>query len=306
MRASGFPSELRVRTNEAMSRHTSLGVGGPADFWVEVRSQVKLVQALEAAHRLRIPRVVVGHGTNILVADEGIEGLVICNRCRGLRLDPENGRVCVESGYTMTRLARQTAEAGLAGLAFGIGVPGTVGGAVYGNAGAFGSDMAAVLQAARVWYPDAVRRIGAERLDLAYRESALKHDPRQPVVLEAQLGVRRGDPAALKAELLSFARRRWDTQPRGLNAGSFFKNPPGEHAGRLIEAAGLKGASRGGAQVSTVHANFITNPGGATAAQVLTLARHVQATVQARFGVRLEPEVRLLGRWSDRVEGLCA
>ena len=306
MRAAGFPSDLGVRVNEPMSQHTSLGVGGVADFWVEIRSLVKLVRALEAAQQLQLPTTVVGHGTNILVADEGIDGLVISNRCRGMEIDQEHGLVRVESGHTMTLLARRTAEAGMRGLTFGIGVPGTVGGAVCGNAGAFGSDIAAVLKDARIWYPDAVRVIPADRLNLGYRESAIKHDLRHPVVLEAQFHIVNGDSSVLREELLAFSRRRLDTQPRGLNAGSFFKNPPGDYAGRLIEGAGLKGVQRGGAEVSAEHANFITNHGGATATQLLSLAQHIQATVQAHSGVQLELEVRLLGRWSSQARELCA
>ena len=301
-----FPGRLQVRVAEPMSRHSTFGVGGPADYWVEVRSLHTLRLALTAAERLGVPRTLMGHGTNVLVADAGIEGLVIYNRCGGYEPVRPAGVVRVESGHTMARLARRSADDGLAGLTFAIGVPGTLGGAVFGNAGAFGSDVAAVLVDARVWYPDAIRDLPQAAFAFAYRHSALQHDPAQPVVLAATLRVSAGDPAALLAELLRYARHRRDTQPRGSNAGSFFKNPTDDYAGRLIDAAGLKGARRGAAFVSPVHANFISNAGGARARQIVELARHVQRTVQAKFSVRLVPEVRFIGRWGTELEDLAA
>ncbi len=301
-----FPDPLQVRVSEPMRRHSTFGVGGPADYWVEVRSLRTLRLALTAAERLGVPRTLLGHGTNVLVADEGIEGLVIYNRCGGYEVDRRAAVVRIESGHTMARLARRAADDGLAGLTFAIGVPGTLGGAVFGNAGAFGSDIAAVLVDARVWYRDGIRDVPSAAFAFAYRHSALQHDSAQPVVLTASLQVSAGDPAALVAELLRYARRRRDTQPRGSNAGSFFKNPTGDYAGRLIDAAGLKGARRGAAFVSPVHANFISNAGGARAQQIVELARHVQRTVQAKFGVQLVPEVRFIGRWGTELEELAA
>ncbi len=301
-----LPEHLDVRQREPLARHSTFGVGGPADLWVDVHAVDDLVAVLDAAEAAGTPRTVVGHGTNLLVADAGIEGLVLANSCVGLTFDPAGGLAQVESGHTMARLARQAAAGGHAGLGFAIGVPGTVGGAVFGNAGAWGSDIAAVLESAQVWYPDGVRRLGPDDLAFAYRHSALQNDPETPVVLTAALRIEPGDPAELEAQLQTFARRRLDTQPRGQNAGSFFKNPSGDYAGRLIESAGLKGCARGGAFVSPLHANFISNDGTATAADVLSLARHVQTIVQQRHGIRLEPEVRLLGRWETAAWELTA
>ena len=292
-----LPGHLAVREREPLARHSTLGVGGPADLWVEVRTVDDLVAALDAAEAAGIPRTVVGHGTNLLVADAGIEGLVLANGCVGLTFDSAAGLAHVESGHTMARLARLAGAGGHAGIGFAIGVPGTVGGAVFGNAGAWGSDIAAVLASAEVWYPDGVRQLRPDDLAFAYRHSALQDDSQAPVVLSASLRIQPGDPAALQTELATFARRRADTQPRGQNAGSFFKNPSGDYAGRLIESAGLKGCARGGAFVPPLHANFISNDGTATAADVLALALHVQTIVQQRHGIRLEPEVRVLGRW---------
>ena len=301
-----LPGRLAVREREPLARHSTFGVGGPADLWVEVHAVDDLVAVLDAAEAAGTPRTVVGHGTNLLVADAGIEGLVVSNNCVGLTFDAAAGLARVESGHTMARLARQAAAGGHAGLGFAIGVPGTVGGAVFGNAGAWGSDIAAVLASAEVWYPDGVRRLGPDDLAFGYRHSALQHDPQTPVVLGASLGIQPGDPEALKAQLETFARRRLDTQPRGQNAGSFFKNPSGDYAGRLIESAGLKGCARGGAFVSPLHANFISNDGTATASDILALALHVQTIVQRRHGIRLEPEVRVLGRWEAAAAELTA
>ncbi len=301
MVAATFPRELGVRVREPMRQHTTFGVGGPADYWVEVRTLEELLRVLEAAEELGIPQTIMGHGTNVLIADAGIEGLVIHNRASGLDVRADRRQIRVESGHTMAQLARRVVGEGLAGLTWAIGVPGTVGGAVHGNAGAFGGDVAAVLEAARVWYPDGEVTISNDRLEFAYRTSALQRDAAGPVVLSADLSVSEGDPGALDQELRELAAQRLETQPRGQNAGSFFKNPPDDFAGRLIEAAGLKNASRGGATVSQVHANFISNVGAATAADVVALAIHVRTRVEAAQGVRLEPEVRALGRWGPEI-----
>lgn len=304
--ALSLPEHVTVREREPLARHSTFGVGGPADLWVEVRAVDDLIAVLDAAEAAGTPRTVVGHGTNLLVADAGIEGLVLANSCVGLAFDRDAGLAQVESGHTMARLARQAAAGGHAGLGFAIGVPGTVGGAVFGNAGAWGSDIAAVLESAQVWYPDGVRQLGPDDLAFGYRHSALQGDPQSPVVLSAALRIQPGDPDELDAQLQTFARRRLDTQPRGQNAGSFFKNPSGDYAGRLIESAGLKGCARGGAFVSPMHANFISNDGTATAADILALARYVQTTVENRHGIRLEPEVRVLGRWESAAWELMA
>ncbi len=296
-----FPPDLGVREREPMRQHTTLGVGGPADYWAEVRTLEELRRALKAAEELNIPRTIMGHGTNVLVADAGIEGLVIHNRASGLDVRADRRQIRVESGHTMAQLARRVVGEGLAGLTWAIGVPGTLGGAVHGNAGAFGSDMAAVLTNARVWYPDGEVTVSSDRLEFGYRTSALQDDAAGPVVMYADLSVRPGDLSALEQELRALAARRLESQPRGQNAGSFFKNPPGDFAGRLIEAAGLKNASHGGATVSEVHANFISNAGAATAADVVALAIDVRTRVEAAHGVRLEPEVRAIGRWGPEI-----
>jgi UDP-N-acetylmuramate dehydrogenase len=301
-----LPSHLTVHEQEPLARHSTFGVGGPADAWVKVNAVDDLTATLDAAEAAGVPRTVLGHGTNLLVADGGIEGLVISNGCTGLQFDRDTGMARVESGHTMAHLARRSADHGYAGLGFAIGVPGTVGGAIFGNAGAWGSDIATVLANADVWYPSKIRRMTAKAFSFGYRQSALQKDPLYPVVLSGELRVQRDDPAKLLSELEDLAHRRTETQPRGQTAGSFFKNPNGDFAGRLIETSGLKGCTQGGAFVSPMHANFISNDGTATAADILSLALHVQNTVFRQHGVRLEPEVSLLGRWDSTAAELTA
>lgn len=299
-----FPSKLRVRVREPMAQHTSFGVGGPADYWVEVRSLETLRLALETADRLGIPRTIMGHGTNSLVADAGIEGLVIYNRYLDFAVHPGERCVRVASGHSMARLAGRCARLGLSGLSFAIGVPGTVGGAVYGNAGAFGSDIAAVLMSAQVWRRSHEVELPASGFDFRYRRSNLHDDETAPVVLAASFSVQPADPGALRRELLALARRRRATQPQGQNAGSFFMNPDGDYAGRLIEASGLKGHELGGAFVSPVHANFLSTRPDGTARDVLDLAIAVRERVAEATGVRLTPEVQILGRWKSHARAL--
>ena len=287
-----------------MARHTSFGVGGPADFWVEVRSLDALRLALESADRLSIPRTIMGHGTNALVADAGIEGLVIHNRCMDFEPSRSTGLLRVASGHSMARLAGRCARLGLSGLSFAIGVPGTVGGAVFGNAGAFGSDIAAVLESALVWRRGHEKETAAQEFGFAYRQSNLQGDATSPAVLAASFRIQLSDPGTLRAELLTLARRRRASQPQGQNAGSFFMNPDGDYAGRLIEVTGLKGKALGSAFVSPIHANFLSSRPGGTARDVLDLAIAVRERVAKSTGVWLKPEVRLLGRWNSCAQAL--
>lgn len=295
--AMSLPRHLEVRRDEPLSRHSTFGVGGPADLWIEVSTVADLVMTLDTAREAGVPRTVIGHGTNLLVADAGIDGLVIANSCKDLKFYPDERLAHVESGHTMAQLARRAAKCGHAGLGFAIGVPGTVGGAVYGNAGAWGSDIAGVLVQASIWYPGGIHQVQSKTLNFGYRESSLQHDALAPVVLSATLRIQQGDPDELDAELKTFSRRRANTQPRGQTAGSFFKNPEGAYAGHLIESAGCKGCTYGGAFISPMHANFIANDGSAVASDILELALLVQRAVHVQFGVRLEPEVRVIGRW---------
>lgn len=290
-----------VRRDEPLARYTALRVGGPADLLVVVEDTEALRQAVELAWQHELPCRILGGGSNVLVGDAGIRGLVVLNRAGKVTFG--DAEVWAESGASFSTLAQQCVSRGLAGLEWAAGIPGTVGGAVVGNAGAWGGDVASVLAEARVLQQDSqVTLWDVERLGYGYRGSVLKHrdtdgtEPeRRPVVLEAHFRLQSGNRELLKKQLAAITARRKASQPRGATCGSVFKNPPGDYAGRLIEAAGLKGASHGGAVISTVHANFIVNRGSATAADVKGLIDLARQSVKAEIGVRLELEIELLG-----------
>jgi UDP-N-acetylmuramate dehydrogenase len=301
---------IKVVANEPMRKHTTLRVGGPADWYVTVRSAEQLRQAVQVAGTLGLPLTILGGGANILVSDRGIRGMVIENRARAVhRLpptasEPDIQLVRVESGAHMAALARTMARAGLTGLEWAAGIPGTIGGAVVSNAGAYGGAMQDVL----VWvetcdYTGVVRRWTVAELEMGYRTSRLRagHDRGQAseplIVLQAMLQLRLGDAAIALARIASYEAKRRAAQPPGPSAGSMFKNPPGDAAGRLIEQAGLKGLRIGDAQISPRHANFFVNHGTASAADIKALMDRAQAAVAERFGIWLEPEVLLLGEW---------
>ncbi len=286
-----------VRCDHPLARYTSFGIGGPADYFVESAEPGRLV---EACSRRGIPYLLLGAGTNLLVSDLGVEGLVI--RCinRGWRI--QGTRVFAESGLKMMRLARICADHDLRGLEWAIGVPGSVGGAVYQDAGCWGSELRQVLAMAIGLRPGVGRQEWTPvDLELGYRTSALRQGRLRGAVVEGVwLELAAGDGAEARRRMAALVRERSRTQPIATrNCGSVFKNPPGDSAGRLIEAAGLRGEREGAAMVSLHHANFIENLGGATAEQVDRLIERVKAAVAEQFGVALECEVERVGRWPE-------
>jgi UDP-N-acetylmuramate dehydrogenase len=293
---------LLARTGEPMAGHTTMRVGGPADLFVAADTTGALAGLVGYARATGLPHSLLGRGSDVVVADAGVRGMVIHVRCAGFRLAP-GGRLEAEAGLALARAATVTAAAGLAGLEFGLAIPGTVGGAVWANAGAHGSDVAAVLERAMVLGTDGVERDeDAASLGLAYRESRLKRvaggGPPE-VVLSATFRLAAGDPAAIGARLDEIRRWRRANQPLGIpSAGSVFRNPAGASAGALIDSCGLKGRRIGGAVVSERHANWILNDRGASAADVRRLAEAVRAEVAARTGVELVPEIVFAGDWA--------
>ncbi len=265
-----------------------------------VESVETLVEAVRAAQADGLPWRVLGGGSDVLVADAGVRGLVIVNRVRQI-VFRDDFVLYVESGANLAALARSCVARGWAGLEWAVGIPGTVGGAVVGNAGAHGGDISGALQSVTMLDAGEIVEWPAERLEYAYRNSILKRSTRQSqasrVVLAATLALEAGDPAHLAQKAGEFLERRKRIQPPGHSFGSMFKNPPGDYAGRLIEAAGLKGTQIGGAQVSPLHANFFVNTGGATAADVMALVELARQQVREQFGVTLELEVELVGEW---------
>src|ERR1700730_3203775 len=289
---TGLPG---VEEDHPLARHTSFNIGGPAQFFLETTEPEPLVQACRGRG---VPVLVLGAGTNLLIADAGVEGLVV--RCVNREWKVEGTRVRAQAGLKMMRLARICADHDLAGFEWAIGVPGTVGGAVYQNAGCWGIELVEVLVDAEGLAPAGETQTSSrDELGLGYRPSALRSGPLSgALVTAATIQLKRGDGAAGRRQMARWTAERNRTQPiRTKNCGSVFKNPPGGSAGRLIEAAGLKGASEGPAQVSEQHANFIVNNGGATAVDVSTLIDRVRCAVHQRSGVTLETEVELVGRW---------
>jgi UDP-N-acetylmuramate dehydrogenase len=278
-----------VLEDHPLARHTSFNIGGPADFFAETADPAPV---LRGARERGIPARVIGAGTNLLVGDAGVEGLVLRDVDRRFRR--EGDRVLGGAGLKMMRLARLAADLDLVGLEFAIGIPGTVGGAVYQDAGCWGTEVRQVLVEVegdgKSWPP--------EELQLGYRSSAFREGVlRGELITGAWFQLRPGDGAAAREQMASWNAERLRTQPiKSKNCGSVFKNPPGDSAGRLVEAAGLKGAREGGAVISLKHANFIENTGGASATDVRRLIERARTAVAERFAVTLEAEVEMIGR----------
>ncbi|MCS7251286.1 MAG: UDP-N-acetylmuramate dehydrogenase [Thermoflexus sp.] len=292
---------LALERDVPMARFTTSRIGGPADALVIVEDVQALVDVVRGAWADGIPVTMLGGGSNVLIADQGVRGLVVLNRARALRFETD-GRVWTASGVLLPTLARLCAERGWAGLEWAIGIPGTVGGAVVGNAGAHGGDIAGCLESVELLLPEgSIATWSAEQLELSYRTSRLKTWPTvpRPVVLAARFALRPEDPEAILERMAAFNAYRRRTQPGGASIGSMFRNPRGDYAGRLIEAAGLKGARRGAIVISTLHANFFINEGNGTAADVRALMAEVQHRVWERFSVLLEPEIEFIGEWED-------
>jgi UDP-N-acetylmuramate dehydrogenase len=290
---------LALERDVPLAPLTTLRVGGPADRLAVADSAEELVALHRLADEAGVPVFLLGKGSDLVVADAGIRGLVIRVRAGAVSVDGEV--VQAEAGASMTGLAKRCAREGLAGFDWGISIPGSVGGAVWANAGAHDGEMAQVLRSVDVYDPrDGARRmLRTDECAFAYRDSRFKHSPE--VVLGASLQLRRGDPAEIAALIDEHQARRRATQPLAdQNAGSVFRNPPGDHAGRLVEAAGLKGHRIGTAQVSTLHANFIvTDRGRGRASDVRALGDHVRAVVADRFGVELRYEIEFVGDWAE-------
>ena len=335
---------VRVRRDEALARHTTIHVGGPADLLAVARDAAQLAALVRFARSRQFGCLVIGRGSNVVASDAGIRGLIVLSRAEKCRVDGD--RVIAEAGLLLARAATVAGRAGLSGLEFGLAIPGTVGGAVWANAGAHGSDVAAVLESVRILHADGAESDEpASALGLAYRESRFRRQteegsasasppaasasaapasaapasaapsaappaaapsaaaseaPPADIVLEATFRLTPADPASIRGRLEELRAWRRAHQPLNLpSAGSIFRNPPGDSAGRLIDAAGLKGTRRGGAVVSELHANFIVNDRGATAADVRRLAELARTEVARMFGVDLVYEVQFLGDWSD-------
>lgn len=285
-----------VRLDEPLARYVSFRIGGPADVLVLPPTLAHLEAVVRWLYRCGEPFVVLGRGSNVLIADRGVRGVVVKTGRGQARVRYDGVRVAVECGASLPHLSRRASERGLAGLEFAAGIPGSVGGAVVMNAGAHGCSMADVVTEVRALTPEGERRWRGEELAFRYRESRFQREP--GVVLEAELTLTRADPQETVARLEAWLSTRAETQPLGPpSSGCVFRNPAGDFAGRLIDAAGAKGLRVGPAVVSDRHANYILNLGGAQASDVLRLMDIVRARVRAAFGVELETEIKLLGEF---------
>ncbi len=289
----------QVRHNISLAPYTSARVGGPADVLVTVHSADELAAVIQMLWDADAPHIILGGGSNVLISDAGIRGITVLNRAKGVRFEGgRQPRVLAEAGVTFSNLANRCAAKALSGLEWAATVPGTIGGAVYGNAGAFGGDMAHSLLYTDLLTPNGREQWPAEKLEYGYRTSILKRREVRAVVLAAELSLRNATKEEVAVKIGEFSERRRTTQPPGASMGSMFKNPQGDAAGRLIEAAGLKGTRIGSAEVSPIHGNFFVNHGQSKASDIRALIALVQERVREHSGVELELEVELVGDWS--------
>lgn len=287
---------IELATDAVLAPLTTLRVGGPADRLATPRSRDELLAVLSVAREAGTLPFMLGNGSDLVVADAGIRGLVVRNRARALVVDGTTVRG--DAGVAMAQLVKRCTVDGLAGIAFGISIPGSLGGAVWANAGAHGGEMADVVTRVEAWDPRTgdLLELTTDECRFAYRESRFKHG--DEVVVAAELELRPGDPSQIAAEVDAHQARRRATQPLAdQNAGSVFRNPPGDHAGRLIDTAGLKGFRIGTAAVSTLHANFIVTDRGGRAVDVRAVGEHVRAAVADQFGIELQYEIEFVGDW---------
>ena len=284
---------MEIRINEPMKMHTSFRAGGPAAWYAEPETAEELGALVSLFQKAGLPWYIVGNGSNLLVSDQGYPGLII-STSRFDRLETEGEILRAGSGVLLSRAASLALKCGLTGLEFAAGIPGTVGGACVMNAGAYGSETKDVLLSATVLTPEGqIKRIPAEELELGYRTSCIPGNGY--VVLEAEYALKRGEPEAIKARMDELSAKRREKQPLEYpSAGSTFKRPVGGYAAALIDQAGLKGYTVGGAQVSEKHAGFVVNRGGATFDDVLRLMDDVRSAVLRTSGVELEPEVKII------------
>lgn len=288
----------RVRIEEPMKKHTTFRTGGPALYFVTPSCEKEIASVVNLCRREKMPYYILGNGSNLLVSDKGYDGVIISMTKGFSQIEVRDQVITAGSGALLSRIARTALEESLTGLEFAAGIPGTLGGAVVMNAGAYGGEMKQVLQSVSVLTKDGqVKEIPAEELELGYRKSCIQRE--EYIVLSAEILLKQGEKSEIQAQMEDFAARRREKQPLEYpSGGSTFKRPEGYFAGKLIEDAGLKGFTVGGAQVSEKHSGFVINRNGATSADVYELCRQVQARVKEKFGVDLEMEVKRLGDFS--------
>ncbi len=288
----------KVKENVSLTPYTSARIGGPADVLITAESADELARILKLLDKLEMDYLLLGGGSNVLVSDRGVRGVVVLNRAKGIRFhNGDQPSVTVESGVIFSNLAHRCAAKGLAGLEWAATIPGTIGGAVYGNAGAFGGDMAGSLLWTELLTENGREKFTVEQMGYGYRTSILKRGELDAIVLAAELQLQNSTKEEVTVKLEQFGAHRKATQPPGASMGSMFKNPNGDYAGKLIEAAGLKGTRIGNVEVSPLHGNFFINHGATKAEDVRALIELVMKTVKEKQGVDLELEIELVGEW---------
>ena len=304
----------RLEMGVSLKRFTAARIGGAADVLIKADSAEELAEITGNLWQMEVPFSILGSGSNVLVSDAGVRQVVVLNRAKKVQFKTEGQppSVWVESGTNLGSLARRAAALGMSGLEWAAGIPGTVGGAIYGNAGAHGDDMAGNLVMAIILHLKQAVGNGkqeilqedwqAERFEYEYRSSRIKRQPGRVVVLSAELRLTGSTPQAVQAKMKEFEIMRHASQPSGASLGSIFKNPVGDHAGRLIEAAGLKGTAIGKVEISQKHANFFISYDSASASDYAALIRLAQQEVYDKFGVKLELEIEMLGDWAVNQE----
>ena len=288
----------QVKENVSLAPYTSARIGGPADILITAESADELARIIKLLQKQEIEYLILGGGSNVLVSDRGVRGVVVLNRAKGVRFhNGDQPSVTAESGVVFSNLANRCAAKGFAGLEWAATVPGTIGGAVYGNAGAFGGDMTGNLIWAELLTENGREKFTAEQMGYGYRTSILKRGELDGIVLCAELKLQNSSKEAVSTTVEQFGAHRKTTQPPGASMGSMFKNPNGDYAGKLIEAAGLKGKRIGNAEISPLHGNFFINHDNTKAADIRALIELVMKTVKEKQGVDLELEVELIGEW---------
>ena len=292
----------KLQENVRLSNFTTMNVGGPADALMIAHSADQLAEMVSNIWKMDLPVHVLGSGSNLLISDKGLRMVVIINHAHNIKVNTRTRpyTIWAESGALMVNLGKKLTLRGLSGMEWAATIPGTVGGGVYGNAGAFGKDTCRNLISADMIHKESGREIWeCSRMEFTYRASKIKRNDEPAVILSAFFHVESGNTDQIKADIESFRSRRNQIQPPGASVGSVFRNPPDDSAGRLIEAAGLKGKVVGGAIISPKHANFIINQGNASAQNVFELLILARNAVEKKFGVELVPEIEVLGEWDN-------
>jgi UDP-N-acetylmuramate dehydrogenase len=288
----------KVKENFSLAPYTSARIGGPADILIPADTAAELGRIVKLLWKQEMPFTLLGGGSNVLISDKGVRGVVILNRAKKATFHAgAQPTVTAESGVVFSNLANRCASKGLAGLEWAATVPGTTGGAVYGNAGAFGGDVAGDLISTELLTEHGKETFTAEQMGYGYRTSILKRGELKAIVLSAEFALKNSTKEEVTVKIQQFSAHRKATQPPGASMGSMFKNPPGDYAGRLIESAGLKGTRIGNAEISPLHGNFFINHANTKAEDIRALIQLVQKTVKEKQGVELELEVELIGEW---------